>query len=99
MTAKPTIETMLAVWLEDYEEGEWAPVEDVTKGTWRHGSTHSFIACRLSDGTNWRVRYRDNPSGDYNDFRDGDLSDSDVVQVWPQQITTITYTTTEPPKT
>ncbi|MEW6121282.1 MAG: hypothetical protein AB1698_01615 [Pseudomonadota bacterium] len=99
MTDKPTIETMLAVWREEYEEGEWVHVHDKVDGSWRHGSCHEFVAKRVSDGTFWMVSYRTNPSGDYNDFRDGDLYDSDVVRVWPSVVTKTVYTTKDPSKT
>lgn len=86
--SKPSIATLRDVWREDYEPGTWEHVEDETYDTWRHGSCHAFIAKRLSDDTYWQVCYRDNPGGDYNDFRDGDLSDGDVVQVRPVEVVT-----------
>jgi len=36
MTEKPSIQTMLAVWREEYEEGEWVHVHDKVDGSWRH---------------------------------------------------------------
>ena len=98
MIPKPTIETMLAVWREDYEEGAWEHVEDETYDTWRHGSCHAFIAKRMADETYWQVCYRTAPYHDHNDFRDGELGDSDVEQVWPHTVTTVQYLA-KPPTT
>lgn len=98
MIPKPTIETMLAVWREDYETGAWEHVEDRGTGNWRHGSEHEFVAKRITDETYWCVPYRTNPGGDHNDFRDGDLYDDCVIQVWPHTVTTTQYLT-KPPAT
>lgn len=89
--SKPTIEEMLAVWQEDYEEGMWEPISDITTGSWRHGSTKQFVAKRLSDNTYWCVIYRTTPSADYNDFREGDLDDSCVIQVVPVEVKKIEW--------
>lgn len=88
---KPTISALLDVWCEDYEGDDIILIEDEVDGKWRHGSTHCAVFHRTTDDTHWAVDYRTNPSGDHNDFRDGDLDDSYVVQVTPHEKTVRTW--------
>lgn len=83
---KPMIATLRAVWREEHDEEDIVLVEDVTDGTWRHGSTHRAVFLRACDSTYWAVGYRSNPGWDYNDFRDGDLGDDHVIQVFPHDV-------------
>lgn len=83
---KPTIEEICDAWRDDTDKFE--TVIDELDGTWRHGTEHTLVVERLSDNTFWRVFYRHETSGEYNDLRDGDLSDSDIVQVKPIEVVT-----------
>lgn len=79
---KPTIEDMKLCWMEDHDEDfPLRSVDDILADRWRHGTEHQFIAHRPEDDTYWSVFYRTDKDGDYNDFRDGELSDDDVYQV------------------
>lgn len=91
MTKRPSIQLLLDVWREDYEGDDIEVVEDKADGSWRHGTEHTAIFQRRSDNTYWSVSYRTNPSGDYNDFRDGDLDDHCIVQVVPKEVMTRTW--------
>ncbi|GLK85471.1 hypothetical protein [Ancylobacter defluvii] len=91
MTVKPSIALLLDVWCEDYEGDDITVVHDEADGSWRHGSEHTAIFHRASDNTHWSVSYRVTPGADYNDFRDGDLDDSYVVQVQPVVVPTTTW--------
>lgn len=90
--SKPTLASLLAVWREgDDDEEHICLIEDVVDGSWRHGSTHRAVFLDGDSGTYWAVDYRTNPSGDYNDFRDGDLDESAVIQVVPHEKTIRTW--------
>lgn len=86
---KPTIEEMLSAWREDSEAIDY--VDNVLLGTWRHGTEYQFVGKRLSDNTLWAVDYRTDKDGDYNDFRDGGLGDSDVYPVERVEIIQVAY--------
>lgn len=85
---KPSIKLLRIVWmdddLEDYDENIVDDIEHVETNlldTWRHGTIHEAIFHRKSDDTFWCVCYRTDKDGEYNDFRDDELSDSDVIKV------------------
>lgn len=83
MIVKPTIEEMKDAWRED--GGPLTHKDDVLEGRWRHGTEHQFIAHRESDDTYWSIHYRTDKDGEYNDFRDGHLSEDDIYQVIQQE--------------
>lgn len=88
---KPTINFMRDLWREDYSGDDYEEVTTTLDGRWRHGTEHTFIAKRLTDETYWAVGYRTDKDGDYNDFRDGSLTNEDVYQVKPVAKTIIEY--------
>lgn len=85
----PTAEEMLACWREDSDTLE--QVSDEVTGTNRHGTNNRLIVHRESDDTHWAVDYQNNPGGDHNTLRDGDVDDRAVYQVEPVSITVIKY--------
>ncbi len=91
--AKPTIKEMLECWRSD-ETDTLIRESDEVFDTNRHGSDHQFVAKRKYDETHWSVRYRVNQGADYNDFREGDLDDSDVKQVFKKTRTEVYWSFT-----
>lgn len=89
-TVKPTIDIMRSIsrW-EDNDEYE--EIKNNLIGTWRHGTVHELVVKRINDNTLWAVCYRTDKDGDYNDLRDGELSDSDVYQVKLVEKSIISY--------
>ena len=87
---KPTLEEMKDSWWDEGTD-QLEYIDILLDGRWRHGTEHIFIAKRTSDNTYWAVAYRTDKDGDYNDFRDGELSDDDVYQVMPQEKKVIEY--------
>lgn len=90
---KPTLKMMSSSW-EEEDDAELTHEVDEVIGTIRNGTEHSFVASKADSEGNkkyWQVIYRSQADGEYNDFRDGDLNDSDVHEVVPVEKKIITW--------
>lgn len=71
-----TPEELWQHYLNDAEEIE-EDVDDVDD----HGGANITLILKLPDGRHFRVHYHNSRGGDYNSWRDGDLSASDIEEV------------------
>jgi len=85
----PTIEKLREAYFEDIDD-VYEVVESKTVGKWRHGTEELVIFKRKTDDSFWALNYRADTNGDYNEFRDEDLTDS-IRQVLPIEKKIIVY--------
>lgn len=89
------IDDIQAIWLEpdisDELTDELKIIKDDLCGKWRHGTEHHLVVHRLSDDTYWSLIYRTDKDGEYNNLRDGELTDKDIHQVAPMKLFTTEY--------
>lgn len=91
MTQPPLIQDLLNYWIGDYSVDPLFKEVHEESIPYDHRYFQFRVFKRLSDETYWSVNYVVQSSGDYNSFRDGDLKNEDVIQVYPRQITTTEY--------
>jgi len=80
MSNKPTTEQ---IWNEELGEPVHTSSESI-----RWGERRTEVYLRDEDHTFWRVVYRIENQGDYNELREGDTSVEEVV---PVEVTTVKY--------
>ena len=77
---------------EQILDEELTSVQRSVDDDWRHGSSISEVFRRESDVSYWRVSFRVSTDGEYHGIREDDY---DISQVFPVQVTTTQYKTTE----
>lgn len=78
-----TPEELWRIYLEEDHEEISEEITDVDD----HGGADITLILKLPDGRYFRVSYHNSRGGDYNSWRDGELSDYDVEQVEPHEET------------
>ena len=71
--------------LWDHYTDDAEEVEETINCVDDHGGADITLVLKLPDGRYFRVNYENSRGGDYNSWRDGDLSQSDVEQVEPHE--------------